>query len=274
MNTELISQVLRRSLPELAIGLSVCGAVLVMFVMPLEEKLGHERAAISSFERSMIDPVKRPAAGIPATNPPGAPSQGNAGTIQTHAAPDDPARAKLAVQQIADRSRPATDRTRMFDALMNLADTTGVRINQFQPSSTRPRAQTSTASASQGGSSNTSASMSTAGAQGAKGQVAGTASGAQPGAQPAPARPVFDARVAYSISLEGDYSSVVRFIRGLQGGVGFTSVRSIRVSPGSEGQRVNVALETEHVAFDVARFMQVQLSQAGGVTPKQGATTP
>jgi hypothetical protein len=61
-----------------------------------------------------------------------------------------------------------------------------------------------------------------------------------------------DVNVAYSISAKGSYSDVALFLRALRTGLGYSIVRSARITPYGEDQArlVRAEIETEHFAFD------------------------
>jgi hypothetical protein len=64
--------------------------------------------------------------------------------------------------------------------------------------------------------------------------------------------PAGDVTVAYSISAKGSYSDVALFLRALRTGLGYSIVRSARISPYGDDQAklVRAEIETEHFAFD------------------------
>lgn len=62
------------------------------------------------------------------------------------------------------------------------------------------------------------------------------------------------ARAAYSIEVRGPYGAVAAFLRDLQTTLGFTVVRSVRLTPaedGPEGDTIAVIV-SDHVAFDAS----------------------
>lgn len=63
-----------------------------------------------------------------------------------------------------------------------------------------------------------------------------------------------DTVVAYSITATGNYGQVAAFLRGLRTGLGFTNLRSVRLTPTPEENApvVRAVIETEHFAFDPA----------------------
>lgn len=123
--------------------------------------------------------------------------------------------AKEALDTIAARSALAADQARLLQAVSTLADTCRIRIEQFNPANPR-------------------------------------------GPRPAPGQsatkpdPKIEQRTALSISLTGTYADTARFVRAMQQEIGFTTLRSIRVSPtgASTPDTVSVTIDTEHVAVN------------------------
>lgn len=122
---------------------------------------------------------------------------------------------------IALRNSAGQSEGTLFEAIMNLAAGTGVRVDSMNPSasSARPTA---------------------------------TAAAPAPGA-PAATKPV-DRRLAYTMNVQCDYNQLARFLEQLQSSLGYTDVRSVRISPSTEpGSRlISAQIETEHVFFDIA----------------------
>ncbi|MBC7771288.1 MAG: hypothetical protein H7210_02215 [Pyrinomonadaceae bacterium] len=74
-----------------------------------------------------------------------------------------------------------------------------------------------------------------------------------PGIRPLPPR-ANDSSLAYAITFSSDYSSACRFLAALQHNVGYTMVKSLRLSSPAEAgsQIVQVTIETVHFAFDAS----------------------
>jgi len=157
-------------------------------------------------------------------------------------ATDDGAKTKLAkdaLDAIATRSALAADQARLLQVVSTLADTCQVRIEQFNPAAPRgPRAAA--------------------------------------GQSPAKPDPKIEQRTALSISLTGTFADTARFIRAIQQDVGFTTVRSLRISPTSSTTPdvVSVTIDTEHVAVNTKALAAAQTLPAGPAQPGQQATAP
>ncbi|HZW06435.1 MAG TPA: hypothetical protein VFF65_04870 [Phycisphaerales bacterium] len=156
------------------------------------------------------------------------------------AADDAKARlAKEALETIAARSALAADQARLLQAVSTLADTCQVRIEQFSPAAPRgPRAA--------------------------------------PGQSPVKPDPRIEQRTALSISLTGTYADTARFIRAIQQDVGFTTIRSLRVSPasGAAADTVSVTVDTEHVAVNTKALAAAQATPVNPAQPGQQAAAP
>lgn len=123
--------------------------------------------------------------------------------------------AKTALDAIAARSSLAADQARLLQAVSTLADTCRVRIEQFSPAVPRgPRPV--------------------------------------PGQSAVKVDPKIEQRTALSISLTGTYADTARFVQAMQQEIGFTTLRSLRVSPTSSStpDTVSVTLDTEHIAVN------------------------
>ncbi len=75
---------------------------------------------------------------------------------------------------------------------------------------------------------------------------------AAPGAPNAP--PSRDTQVGYQIIVQGSYADVVRFVGALGRDLGYTLVRSVRISPDRDSAQpmVTASIQTEHYGFDTA----------------------
>lgn len=125
-------------------------------------------------------------------------------------------KARAEATHIEEAGRLARDERELYSALVALAESSGMTVDQLAPAKLPPRPAF------------------------------------LPG-QPVPA----DARdvvVAYTITATGSYRSIAQFLRGLRGGMGYTLVRSVRLSPTADeaSQVVRAVIETEHYSFDTA----------------------
>ena len=144
--------------------------------------------------------------------------------------------AKEALDAIAARSAVAADQARLLQAVSTLADACNVRIEQFSPAQPRgPRAV--------------------------------------PGQNPVKPDPKIEQRTALSISLTGAYADTARFVRAMQQEIGFTTLRSLRVSPtgAATPDAVSVTIDTEHVAVNAKALAAAQTPATPG---QQTAVTP
>lgn len=218
MSQQMLSHVVRSFLPELAIGCACCAGGYVFVVSPMQTRLASAQAEVDALNLAITRSTAQPAAAAQAER--------------------SAERARAALAVIDGRSALATDPTAMLQAVSELADRTGVRIEQFNPIAPR-------------------------GVRGAPGQ-------------PAPrVDPKVEQRCAFSVTLTATYADAARFIGAMQQEVGLTAVRSVRMVPvgADRPDVVTVNLETEHLAFDTRAFVAALAAQpAAGQAA--GATNP
>lgn len=204
----------RRCAAEIAIGLLVCGAVQMFVISPAQQRLSAIRAQCDA------------AAG------PGGVDM----TLSAAQLADLTGAASRQAAEVRDLSSVAEVETDLFGALMAMADRTGVRIDQLEPSAPVTAASDTP-------------------------QAAPPAEGAPP-----PEPPPNDGAVAYSMSITATYGRLQRFLTELRRGAGFVVVRSVRIEPGdedgqalaartaTEGAVVRAHVVSEHHWFDVSRL--------------------
>lgn len=146
------------------------------------------------------------------------------------------------VALVAQRSRLAEDESELFESVMTMAQAHGISVESLSPVQPRARA-------------------------------AGAAPAPTPGANGAPGtKPI--QRVAYALSVRGQYGPVVAFIEALQGGAGYSVVRSVRLAPeATPGSRQVLAqIETEHFGYSEATLRPIlRASEAARAeTPRTG----
>jgi hypothetical protein len=136
------------------------------------------------------------------------------------------------------RSLPAADEATMFGRISELAATRSVRVEQLNPVQVQSPA--------------TQALGLPPGVQ------AGTpaAAAAQPAPPPPGVTPVKDIRVGYSMTVTGTYSDVAAFVGGLSDKLGYTTVKSIRLSQPDLHQPtvLRAMITTEHLCMDLSNI--------------------
>jgi hypothetical protein len=131
--------------------------------------------------------------------------------------------------QISRAGRLARDERELYSALVALAESSGMTVDQLAPAKLPARPMT------------------------------------LPGqAEAADAR---DAVVAYTITATGSYRAIAQFLGGLRGGLGYTLVRSVRLTATADesANMVRAVIETEHYSFDTApKAAPATTAAAGG----------
>jgi hypothetical protein len=124
--------------------------------------------------------------------------------------------------RIAELGRPARDERDLFAAVMTLAESCNVRIDELNPAKIGPRPAV---------------------------LPAAPAAEAQPGL-PAPG----DVTVGYSMTAIATYDDIARFIKAMRTDLGYSAVRSVRVLPlnNDRVRAVRAVIETEHYSFETA----------------------
>lgn len=241
MKREIITQVVRRCAPELLIGVAVCVGALVLLVDPTQKKLAEANAKVSDLQQAVAKLRTSPGALVDAQS-------------KTQDAKD-------ALDAIAARGQIVTDRTEMFRTLMNAAEASGVRVDQFQPSTPRgprkPAAHTTPALGAAPGLNDPNAPRS-------------MQSGKGPSPSPSPAaaakQPSFESRSSFALTVKGDYASIAKFVSAIQQDVAFSIIRSIRISPGAgvsdHTESLHASIETEHLALDTKAFLAAKVAAA------------
>jgi hypothetical protein len=134
------------------------------------------------------------------------------------------AEATSAANRLRTKASVITSESMLFESIMSLAGDAGVRVESMTPAGGPTRAPAPAAVA----------------------PVAPIA-----GAAPAQAPPE-DRQLRYTLDIIGEYDDIVRFVERLQGSMGLTSVRAVRVSSNSQpGQRsLTATVQTEHLILD------------------------
>ncbi|MFN0011168.1 MAG: hypothetical protein ACKVS8_05925 [Phycisphaerales bacterium] len=199
----------RSLLAEGGIGLAVCAGLLYGLVEPIERRTAAVRAAVAQVE---------------------------AGPASGEAESPDGARAALAAAvaeaaDVAATSAPAATQSDLFAAVMRLAETHRVRVEQLQPATMTGTVRAPPAAPPS--------------------PVVAAAAGV-PSPALAPAKP--ETVLGCSLSVVSDFGSLVLFVDELQRQAGFGRVHTLRLSPMNEaGSRaVIAAVQSEHVSFDTS----------------------
>ncbi len=152
------------------------------------------------------------------------------------------ARTRRLAMAIEDRSAPARGESEMFGALSRLAESHRIRIDMLQPIQKQGEAGGGPASAVPG-----------------VGGVGGGAGEKSPRVLPG------DARAGYSISFVAEYADAAAFLGALQTELGFSIIKSGRITPAPEAgsKLVSVVIVTEHRGFDI-RALRASLAAAKG----------
>jgi hypothetical protein len=216
MSRNQLTGVVRANLPVLAIGVALCSAGMLLWVEPVSVKLAEAHRKVDALQRAIAAQHAQPQTAPSA----GATPQAIEGAIDT----------------LRKRSDFAADRTLAFSTVMNLAESSGIQVSQFQPGTPRARATPA-------------APARTPAEQAPRPGAAPTSS------PPAPAKSP-ETRAAYTLPVGGTYSAITAFIRALQHDAGFTQVHAVRLSPAGSGDLLTATIETEHVALDLAAFNQ------------------
>lgn len=210
MNTERT----RKAFAEMAIGLMVCGAVHMFLIAPQNARLARLQAEVDSI----------------ATAPGAAPA------LSAEQLDRLTRSAAEWADEVTRLSDAAQSETRLFTEIMTLAERSGVRIDQLQPT----------------------------------GQPAGHAAAppeqhaaaAPDAAQPASAEPVppKQGAVGYTMVVSSSYVELIGFLAALPRQIGFTVVRSVRLEPleasdrGTATDLVRAEVQTEHYWFDATQL--------------------
>lgn len=249
MKREILTQVVRRCAPELLIGVAVCVGAMILLVDPTQKKLAEANAKVSDLQRSVAKLRTSPGALVDAQS-------------KTQDAKD-------ALDAIAARGQIVTDRTEMFRTLMNAAEASGVRVDQFQPSTPRgPRKSAAPVGPALGAAPGLNEPASPVGMQMGR--------GAAPTSAPAVAakQPSFESRSSFALTVKGDYAAIARFVSAIQQDVAFSIIRSIRISPGAgvgdHAESLHASIETEHLALDTKAFLAAKVA-AGSPAALPGA---
>ncbi len=145
------------------------------------------------------------------------------------------------VAEMQERSAPARDEAAMFARISALAATHSVRVEQLNPSQVQI-AGSGAAALPPGVSPGTPA-------------AAGAQPPVVPGAPDAPAPVVAkDTRIGYTMTVTGAYTDLAEFIGALTDRVGYTVVKSVRITQPDlhRGDMLRAAIETEHFSLDLS----------------------
>lgn len=159
------------------------------------------------------------------------------------------------VEDMRTRSAPAKDEAAMFARISGLAATHTVRIEQLNPSQVQV--------------SGVGAVAPMPGVQpGSPAAAAGLGAGDGPAAVPAR-----DMRIGYTMSVTGTYSDLAEFVGSLADRLGYTVVKSVRLSQPDLRQKdmLRAAIETEHFALDLSA---IKLSVPGAATKQPMPVAP
>ncbi|MBX9737472.1 MAG: hypothetical protein K2X32_11155, partial [Phycisphaerales bacterium] len=76
--------------------------------------------------------------------------------------------------------------------------------------------------------------------------------------------PPEDRQLRYTLDITGEYDDIVRFVERLQGSMGLTSVRAVRVSSSSQpGLRsLTATVQTEHLILDPRSVVALKDAEA------------
>ncbi|MBY0263253.1 MAG: type II secretion system protein M [Phycisphaerales bacterium] len=230
----------RQMLAEFAIGVLACAGVYMMLVDPAQRELAKTRAEIDTLRAREAE-------------------QGSVSSLTEEQVAELRRVTASRAETVRERSRLARDEAAMFGAIMSMASEHGVRIEQLQPGAA--------------GVVNEQGKLVPAGQAAPAAPPASTGSGPGSQAAPAPAvAPARDMKSGYTIFATGTYASVAALLESLQSRLGYTTIRSVRLtsqdSAGPEG--VSVQIETEHLAIDLSG---VKIPAAGGGAAKPNATT-
>lgn len=158
--------------------------------------------------------------------------------------------ARAEVRLVTERASLARDETRLFTSIMSLADSTGVRVDQMQPLEVAPAERA-------------------AAAPPPPTTTPGTPAPPEADSPDHPIRP----SMGYTITLSAPFAGVIDFMHRLRTELGFTVVRSVRLSPADDsvGDRVEAVITTEHYAFDSSALEQIVNAPAAPTQPSEGS---
>ena len=150
------------------------------------------------------------------------------------------------VADMKERSAPATDEARMFARISEMAISSSVRIEQLNPVQIKGE-----------------------GAPRIAPQVPTTppiAPSGTPAAQAAAEGPpaLHDTRIGYSIIVTGKYSDMAAFVAALSDHLGYTIVKSVRMTQPDvrTPDTLRAAIETEHLALDLSAIKLLGIASA------------
>lgn len=158
--------------------------------------------------------------------------------------------ARAAARLVAERAALALDETRLFTSIMSLADSTGVRVDQMQPLEVAPVDRA-------------------AAAPPPPTTTPGPPAHPETDSLDRPTRP----SIGYTITLSAPFAGVIDFMHRLRTELGFTVVRSARLSPADDsvGDRVEAVITTEHYAFDCSALEQIVTAPTTQTQPSEGS---
>lgn len=199
----------RRAASEFTIGLAVCGAVYYFLIAPTERKA-------DELHRQIVAVTKDTATGS---------------NISVQQISELSQKTEQASRRIREGNHVAEDETDLFAAVTRLAEQTGVRIEQLQPTKVKPRS--------------------------APGSP--TSTGQNPDSTVAHAteqREPFSA-VEASLTLTGSYAGIAAFVDQLPKSTGFTAIRSLQVEPSDLPDVVRAQITTRHFAFTLPEIAAI-----------------
>jgi len=233
----------RQMLAEFAIGVLVCAGAYMMLVEPAQRELVKARAEIDALRARDAE-------------------QGSISGLTEEQIAQLRSATLRRSESVREHSRMARDEAAMFGTIMALATEHGVRVDQLQPGA--------------------------AGVVNEQGKLVPVGQAATPpppppapaaagAAAPAPAiAPVRDMKSSYTISATGAYANVTALLDALQSKLGYTIIRSVRLTPMDPAgpQAVSVQIQTEHLAIDLSGVKLPAAPAPAQTSPITQAPTP
>lgn len=214
----------RQVLIELVLGVAVCAAGFFFTVDSTQKSIAKARDEITALTAQAAEQRRPP---VPADK---------ADSVIKEAT--------AKIKTIQDRSALAKDQSALFSALMELAGSHRIRVDQLQPVTVGNKRTASKPAAP---------------------PPPPPPSGSGTGPLTPAAPQIESACVRYAIAATGSYADLARFVGALQFDLGFTRVRSVRIDPVRESSTpiVQVLIETEHYAFGAGAVASAQAISEG-----------
>jgi Tfp pilus assembly protein PilO len=143
--------------------------------------------------------------------------------------------ARASLQEIERQGRTARDESALYAGITSLAKSHRIRIDHVQPTS---------------------------------GGVVRAPEKTEPGGAPPPR----DLRSGYALAVTGEYADLVSFLTAMGEELGYSQVRSVRLTPSGEpgSRRVQAVVRTEHFAFEVRSLASGEGTGAAGAGGEAG----